>query len=97
MADSVRKGTPLERRFHGSVVLMLLHLRRIAHSNDLEAGLSAARELYAFPAEDEALVRACLVLDERFQSGEGIEADIDEGTIARLQACARKVNSADPA
>ena len=37
---------PIERRFHGSVNLVILHLRRVAQSNDIDTGLAAARQLH---------------------------------------------------
>ncbi|MGI6032772.1 MAG: hypothetical protein ACOX69_05090 [Coriobacteriales bacterium] len=97
MDEHVKSATAIERRFHGSVILMVLHLRRIAHSNDLEAGFAAARKLYSFSPENEQFVRSCIALDERFTAGESISEMVDDATIARLQDCARKINSADPA
>lgn len=55
---------PIERRFHGSVNLVILHLRRVAQSNDIDAGLAAARRLRMFDADNEAFVRRMLALDE---------------------------------
>lgn len=60
---------PIERRFHGSVNLVILHLRRVAQSNDIDAGLAAARRLRMFDADNEAFVRRMLALDEALQSG----------------------------
>lgn len=87
----------VERRFHGTVVLVILHLRRVAHSNDLEAGLAAARELKMIGPEHERFIRMCLALDEQLQAGEAPADSITPDAVRDLQACALRLNSADPA
>ena len=87
----------LEQRFHGTVVLVVLHLRRVAHSNDIEAGFAAARELKMISPEHERFIRTCFALDDQVQAGEEPGNPITPGMIQELQACALRLNSADPA
>ena len=63
----------IEQRFHGTVVLTILHLRRIAKSNDIEEGFAAARDLKMLAPEHEQFIRECLALDARQQAGEGLK------------------------
>lgn len=88
---------PVERRFHGSVVLVILHLRRVAQSNDIDAGLAAARRLCMFDADNEAFVRRMLALDEALQAGKPLDEPITAALADELQACALRLNAADPA
>lgn len=88
---------PVERRFHGSVNLVILHLRRVAHSNEIDAGLSAARDFRMFNDENEAFVRRMLALDAKLQAGEELDEPITDELVKELQACALRLNSADPA
>lgn len=92
-----RHGTPAERRFHGACMLVVLHLRRVAKTGDLDICFEAARALSMIDEDDERFIRSCFVLDERFSAGESVEADLKPDTAARLQGCALKLNSADPA
>ena len=87
----------LEYQFHGTVVLVILHLRRVAQSNDLEAGFAMARELKMIAPEHEQFIRACLALDNQLQAGEQPNEPITRELIQELQACALRLNSADPA
>lgn len=87
----------IERRFHGSVNLVILHLRRAAQSNDIDAGLEAARRLRMFDAENEAFVRRMLALDAALQAGDELPEPITPALADELQACALRLNSADPA
>lgn len=87
----------LEYQFHGTVVLVILHLRRVAQSNDLEAGFAMARELKMIAPEHERFIRACFALDDRLQAGEQPNEPITRELIQELQACALRLNSADPA
>ena len=88
---------PVERRFHGSVVLVILHLRRVAQSNDIDAGLAAARRPCMFDADNEAFVRRMLALDEALQAGKPLDEPITAALADELQACALRLNAADPA
>lgn len=90
-------GVTLEQQFHGTVILMILHLRRLAKSNDTDAGFAAARELRMIDQEQERFMRECLALDEAVQSGVALEGRITAELIARLQASILSINSADPA
>lgn len=88
---------PIERRFHGSVNLVILHLRRVAQSNDIDTGLAAARRLRMFDADNEAFVRRMLALDDALQSGEELPEPVTPALVTELQACALRLNVADPA
>jgi len=87
----------VERRFHGTVVLAILHLRRVAQSNDVEAGFSAARDLKMIKPEHERFIRECMALDEQLQAGEKPRQPITIDLVNELQACVLRLNSADPA
>ena len=87
----------LEKRFHGTVALTILHLRRLAKSNDIEAGFAAGRELRMIGPEHEAFMRACLALDEQLRAGETPSEPITMQLVDELQACVLRINSADPA
>lgn len=87
----------LERQFHGTVVLVVLHLRRVAHSTDLEAGFAAAYELKMITPDHERFIRMCLALDEQLQAGEQPDEALTPDMVKELQACALRLNSADPA
>ena len=86
-----------EQQFHGTVVLTILHLRRLAQSNDIEKGFAAARELHMIAPEHEAFMRRCLALDEQVQAGETPDEPIGPELSRELQACVLRMNSADPA
>ncbi len=90
-------GVTLEQQFHGTVALMILHLRRLAKSNDADAGFAAARELKMIDQEQERFMRDCLALDEDVQSGGEAAGRVTAELIARLQASILSINSADPA
>lgn len=88
--------TPVEQRFHGTVALAILHLRRVAHSNDIDAGLAAARELRMIGPDHEAFIRRCLELDAALGNG-AASGQVTPELIAELQSCILRLNSADPA
>ena len=87
----------VEQQFHGTVVLTILHLRRLAKSNDTEAGFAAARDLHMIEPEHEAFMRSCLELDEQLQAGEQPSKPITPELSKELQTCVLRINSADPA
>ena len=87
----------IEKQFHGTVVLAILHLRRIAHSNDVEEGFAAARDLKMISPEHEQFIRNCFALDEAFEAGRDLPEPITPELIKELQACVLRLNSADPA
>lgn len=87
----------IEQRFHGTVALAILHLRRLAHSNDIDAGLAAARDLKMIMPDHERFIRDCFDLDARLQAGEAVARPVDQALIDELQACVLRLNSADPA
>ena len=87
----------IEQRFHGTVVLAILHLRRAAQSNDVEAGFAAARELKMIQPEHEQFIRDCMALDDQLQAGEDPSQPITLDLVNELQACVLRLNSADPA
>jgi len=90
-------GVTIEKQFHGTVVLAILHLRRIAHSNDVEEGFAAARELRMISDEHEQFIRDCFALDEALEAGRAPAEPITPELIKELQACVLRLNSADPA
>lgn len=87
----------IQQRFHGTCNLVILHLRRAAKSNDLEAGFAAAREMGMLKPEQERFVRECLALDASMQAGKHEGPEVDEQLVKRLQACILSLNTADPA
>lgn len=87
----------VDRRFHGTVVLAILHLRRVAQSNDVEAGFAAARDLKMIQPEHEQFIRDCMALDDQLQAGEEPAKPITLDLVNELQACVLRLNSADPA
>lgn len=91
------KPITIEDRFHGTCNLVILHLRRAAKSNDLEAGFDAARSMRMLNPDNEVFVRRCLALDEAIQSGGSPEEPINDELIRELQACILRLNTADPA
>lgn len=86
-----------ELQFHGTVALAVLHLRRVAHSNDVEEGFAAARQLKMISPEHEQFIRACFALDNQLQAGEEPSQPVTPELIGELQACVLRLNSADPA
>ena len=86
-----------EQRFHGTVVLTILHLRRLAKSNDVDAGFAAARDLRMIDAECERFMRRCLALDGHLQAKGETDEPITRDLTNELQACVLRINSADPA
>ena len=90
-------GISVEQQFHGTVALTVLHLRRLAKSNDLEAGFAAARELRMIGPEHEGFMRTCLALDGQLQTGITPDEPITPALSKELQACVLRINSADPA
>ena len=87
----------IEEQFHGTVVLAILHLRRAAHSNDVDAGFAAARELRMISDEHERFIRSCFALDKQLQAGEAPARPVTPELVKELQACVLRLNSADPA
>ena len=87
----------VEQRFHGTVILTILHLRRLVQSNDIEAGFEAGRTMHMIGPEHEAFMRKCLALDEQLQAGEEPSEPITMQLVNELQACVLRINSADPA
>ncbi len=86
-----------ERRFRGSVRLVTLHLWRIAQSTDVEKGFAKARELGYFDSSNEEFVRNCFAIDEALERGDAPSQPIGPDVVKKLQLCAIKLNSADPA
>ena len=89
--------SPLGAQFHGTVALAALSLKRLAQSDDVEAGLAAARKLGALDEDDEQFVRECLALDGQLKSGEIIPAELSYDQASRLQSCISRINSAESA
>ena len=89
--------SPLGAQFHGTVALAILHLRRLAKSNDLDECFDAARELGMLDGDKEQFVRTCIALDAQLTAGEIGPEDLSYDQVARLQRCILSINSADPA
>ena len=89
--------SPLGAQFHGTVALATLHLRRLAKSNDVDAGLAVARELGMIDAEKERFMRECFELDEKLKAGVVTPDELSYDTANQLQRCIFSINSADPA
>lgn len=87
----------IEHRFHGTVALTILHLRRLAKSNDVDAGFAAARDMHMIGPEHESFMRMCLAADEQLQAGQQPDVPITMDLVNELQACVLRINSADPA
>lgn len=87
----------IEDRFRGSCNLVILHLRRAAKSNDLEAGFTCAREMGMLKPEQEDFIRSCFALYDDLQANKTPSQPITEDLIKRLQACTLSLNTADPA
>ncbi|MBR5260476.1 MAG: hypothetical protein IKV48_08450 [Eggerthellaceae bacterium] len=88
---------PIDKRFRGSVRLVTLLLWRIGESTDVEKGFADARAMRMIDENHERFIRDCLEVDARMGRGEdpGIKLTID--VVNELQACALRLNSADPA
>lgn len=87
----------VDRRFRGSVRLVTLHLWRVAKSTDVEEGFAEARSLGMIDAGNEGFIRRCFALADRLEAGEELFEPITSEMVDELQACATRLNSADPA
>lgn len=92
-----RSEVPAERRFAGTVRLVTLHLWRVAQSTDVEEGFRAAAELGMLSPENEAFVRRCFAMAEALEAGTEPGLPITDALVDELQACALRLNAADPA
>lgn len=90
-------GVPTERRFAGTVRLVTLHLWRVAKSTDIEEGFKAASELGMLSLENEQFIRSCFKASEQLEEGEEPDIPITPQLVDELQACALRLNAADPA
>ena len=88
---------PVEKRFRGSVRLVTLLLWRVGESTDVEKGFAEAHDKLMINDEHEAFIRECLALDARLEKGEEPDRPITIELVDELQACALRLNSADPA
>ncbi len=77
--------------------LVTLHLWRVAKSTDVEDGFAQARVLGMIDEENERFMRACLALDAQLEAGEELPEPLTMQMVDELQACAIRLNSADPA
>lgn len=87
----------VEKRFRGSVRLVTLLLWRIGESTDIERGLAEARALRMINNQHEQFIRDCLALDALLERGEKPVEPLSMQLVNELQACALRLNSADPA
>lgn len=88
---------PVEKRFRGSVRLVTLLLWRIGESTDVEKGFAEARGKGMLSEGHERFLRECFEVDARIERGEEPGCDITLDLVDELQACALRLNSADPA
>ena len=88
---------PVEKRFRGSVRLVTLLLWRIGESTDVEHGFAAARAMRMIGEEHELFIRSCFEADARMGRGEDPGMTLTIDVVNELQACALRLNSADPA
>ena len=87
----------IEKRFRGSVRLVTLLLWRIGESTDVERGLAQARGMGMIAEQHERFIRDCMAADARMERGEDPGLPLTLQLVAELQACALRLNSADPA
>lgn len=87
----------VEKRFRGSVRLVTLLLWRIGESTDIERGLAQARDMGMINEQHERFIRDCMGIDERMGRGEDPGCELTLQLVDELQACALRLNSADPA
>lgn len=87
----------IEDRFRGTCNLVILHLRRAAKSNDLEAGFAVARDMGMLKPDQEQFIRECFELNEAILSGDADHIPLTQERIKQLQACILSLNTADPA
>lgn len=88
---------PVDKRFRGSVRLVTLLLWRVGESTDIEKGFAEAHDKLMIGADHEAFIRECFAIDERLERGEDPGREITIELVNELQACALRLNSADPA
>ena len=88
---------PVEKRFRGSVRLVTLLLWRIGESTDVECGFAKAREMRMIDEGHERFIRECFKVDARMEKGEEPGMALTLEVVNELQACALRLNSADPA
>lgn len=88
---------PVEKRFRGSVRLVTLPLWRVAKSTDLEDGFAEAQALGMLKPSNVAFIRRCLELDGQLERGEAPTEAVSDALVDELQACALRLNTADPA
>lgn len=87
----------VEKRFRGSARLVTLLLWRIGESTDIEVGFAEAHDKLMINDEHEAFIRECFAIDARLEKGEDPGLPITIEMVDELQACALRLNSADPA
>lgn len=95
--ETASAGPSLVRRFHGSVNLAKLHLWRVGKTTDLNACFAAARDLRMLSAENEAFIRRCIAIDERYEAGCDVSGEVTPEDVHELQMNVLRLNSADPA
>lgn len=87
----------VEKRFRGSVRLVTLLLWRIGESTDVERGFAEALDKRMINEENRAFIRRCMEMDACLERGEDPGAPVSLELVDELQACALRLNSADPA
>ena len=87
----------VEKRFRGSVRLVTLLLWRMGESTDVSVGFAEALGKGMITDDHVSFIRKCMDLDERMDRGEELGEPITIELVDELQACALRLNSADPA
>lgn len=88
---------PVDKRFRGSVRLVTLLLWRIGESTDVSVGFAEALEKRMLADEHVAFIKGCMEMDAALGAGKDPGAPVTIELVNELQACALRLNSADPA
>lgn len=87
----------VEKRFRGSVRLVTLLLWRIGESTDVERGFAEALDKRMISEGHRVFIRRCMEMDACLERGEEPGEPVTSELVDELQACALRLNSADPA
>ena len=83
--------SPLGAQYDEVVALTVLRLKKLAQSDDVDAGFAAARERGFIDEEEELFMRECLALDAQYRAGELTPAELSYEQASRLQECASRI------
>ncbi len=88
---------PVEKRFRGSVRLVTLLLWRIGESTDVQKGFAEALDKKMISPDHVDFITKCMAMDAALEAGEELDEPLSMALVDELQACALRLNSADPA